>query len=124
MKTLYIIRSLSACVLMCIFTGCYYDKEEILYSNIGCDTANVTYARSVAPVINISCNSCHSGNTPSGGIRLDDHASLTAQVNRGKIPGVIEHSPGFSPMPQNAPKLSDCNIAIIKKWIANGSPNN
>jgi hypothetical protein len=34
------------------------------------------------------------------------------------------HSPGFSPMPQNDNKLSECNIAKIKKWIATGAPNN
>jgi len=42
----------------------------------------------------------------------------------GTLAGAIEHTPGFTPMPQFGDKLSDCNIAIIKAWINNGALNN
>jgi cytochrome c5 len=105
-------------------TGCYYDKEELLYPDAACDTANISYSRSIAPIISSSCNSCHSGSSPSFNVRLDNHADLKAQVTNGKIPGVITHASGFSPMPKNAPKLSTCNITLITKWIEAGAPNN
>jgi hypothetical protein len=31
---------------------------------------------------------------------------------------------GFSPMPKSNAKLSDCTIAQLEKWIAQGAPNN
>jgi hypothetical protein len=38
--------------------------------------------------------------------------------------GVISHSPGYRYMPKYGPKLPDCEIAGIKKWIDAGAPNN
>lgn len=110
--------------LIAIQTGCYYDKEEILYPDSVCDTSIVTYSRSVAPIISSSCNSCHSGVSPSFGIRLDNYQDLKTQVDNQKLAGVINHAAGFSPMPKNAAKLSNCNIAIIMHWIESGAPNN
>jgi mono/diheme cytochrome c family protein len=31
--------------------------------------------------------------------------------------GAIKHLPGFAPMPQNGPPLTDCEIGLIQKWI-------
>ena len=31
--------------------------------------------------------------------------------------GSLKHLDGFSPMPQNANKISSCEIALIEKWI-------
>jgi hypothetical protein len=42
----------------------------------------------------------------------------------GKLYGAISHSNGFSPMPQAAPKLGACQLAVIKLWIDQNSPNN
>jgi hypothetical protein len=105
-------------------TGCYYDKEEILYPQ-SCDTATVTYSASVAPILSASCvNGCHSGASPSGGISLITYADVKTQVNNGKLWGAVSHAAGYSPMPKNSSKLSSCSLAKIKKWIDAGAPNN
>ncbi len=106
------------------FAGCYYDKEELLYPDSACDTTAVAYSTSVVPILSASCYSCHAGSFPSGGIRLDNHGSVAAYANNGKLMGAITHSPGFSPMPKNSGKLSNCKINIIRKWIEDGTPNN
>lgn len=36
----------------------------------------------------------------------------------------ITHSNGYSAMPKNGNKLSQCNIAQFKRWIDQGMPNN
>jgi mono/diheme cytochrome c family protein len=105
-------------------TGCYYDKEEILYPDTACDTSAVTYSNSVAAVLSSNCNICHGGNTPSAGIKLDVYSGVKLQVDNGRLLGVVTHNPNYSPMPKNGTKLSDCNIAKIRKWIAAGAPNN
>lgn len=42
----------------------------------------------------------------------------------GKLYGTITYANGYSPMPEGMGRLSDCQIAIIKKWIDNNTPNN
>ncbi len=110
--------------IITIPSGCYYDKEELLYPVSSCDTTDVRYSTSVAPIISVNCSGCHAGSLPSGGLNLDSHASLKTQVLNGKLIGSITHSSGFSPMPKNASKLNACNILRIQKWISDGSLNN
>ncbi len=109
---------------MVLQMGCYYDKEELLYPDNVCDTTNVTYSRSVAPVLSAACNGCHSGNTPSFNVRLDNYLSVKAQVDNNKLLGVINHTAGFYPMPKNAAKLNDCNIKLITNWVRSGALDN
>jgi cytochrome c553 len=118
------IAAICTCIFLLQVTGCYYDKEEILYPQGVCDNTNTTYSRSIVPILNASCNSCHGGNTPSAAIGLDNYAGVKAMADNGKLLGAVSHAAGFSPMPKNAAKISDCNIAKINKWIAAGALNN
>lgn len=93
-------------------------------TNTECDTINVTYALTIRPIIQNSCLGCHSGASPSGGIRLETHSDVVAVVNNGKLLGAIRHEQGYSAMPKNGAKLNDCYIKQIEKWIKNGAPNN
>ncbi len=103
--------------------GCYYDSEEDLYPG-NCDTANVSYSGDVVPIVNGNCQVCHSTAAALGGVRLEGYDAIKIWVNNGRLLGAIRHEQGFSAMPQNAAKLSACNIAKIEKWIADGAPNN
>ncbi len=106
-------------------TGCYYDKEELLAPGAAvCDTAIVTFSGSVKPILTANCTSCHSGPNPPLGVLLSEYSGVKNVASSGKLIGVITHSPGFIPMPQNAMKLSECNIAKIRKWVAAGAPDN
>ena len=109
-------------VLALTVSSCYYDNEEDLYPGNTCDTTNVTYSKSVAPIFAGYCNSCHSGSNPSGNIVTDNHASVVANMSR--IWGAINQKPGFSPMPKNGGTLSTCDLATIDIWIAQGMPDN
>jgi len=106
-------------------SSCYYDKEDLLYPGTSvCDTTLVTYSQSVLPVIASSCLGCHGGANASAGIRLDNYNGVKNATNNGLLIGAITHAQGFSPMPKNGNKLSDCNISKIRLWIAAGAPNN
>lgn len=123
-------------ILLVLFTGlvlaissCYYDKEELLYhtvSNVPCtDTAGVvSYAQKVAPMLQQYCYSCHSGNFPSGNIAMGTYTADKAIGQNGSLYGSINHASGYSPMPQGMPKMSSCQIAVVKKWIDAGMQNN
>lgn len=106
-------------------TACNYDKKETLYpQNTGtiCDTTNITYGNQVRNILNASCTSCHNTSSPSGGVILDTHSGVVS--NKEKMLGSVKHAAGFSAMPQNAAKLSDCQIAQLDKWVQAGAPNN
>lgn len=89
-----------------------------------CDTTNVKYASSIKPVIQNYCQGCHSGSAPSGGIDLSTYQGVFAQASTGKLYGSISHIQGYSPMPKNGSKLSECNLAKFRIWISNGAPDN
>lgn len=89
-----------------------------------CNTTNVTFSASVKPILQTYCNGCHGGSSPLGNVDYNTYNGVKATVTNGKLLGSIQHLSGFSPMPQNANKLSVCNLGIIKAWIDSGAPNN
>lgn len=89
-----------------------------------CDASNFTFSGAVQNIMTNKCQGCHSGTTPAGGIDLSTYAGIKAKVDDGKLWGAINHAPGFSPMPKNGNKLSDCEIQQIENWIAAGALNN
>ncbi|OIP02482.1 MAG: hypothetical protein AUJ98_01250 [Bacteroidetes bacterium CG2_30_33_31] len=90
----------------------------------GCDSSNVTFSGTILPLMNSYCTGCHSGSAPSGGIAITNYTNVSAIAQNGKLYGSITHSAGFSAMPKNGTKLSDCNIAKVRIWIAAGTVNN
>jgi mono/diheme cytochrome c family protein len=94
------------------------------YCDESCDTTNVTFSGTVWPILETSCVGCHSGPAPQGGINLSNYTNVVEVANTGKLYGAISHSQGYSPMPKNLPKLSDCKIEQVKIWIDDGTPNN
>lgn len=112
-------------MLVMISNSCYYDSEEYVYPNpTACDTTNVTYSGTVAPLLAANCNACHSTSAPSAGIITDNYTGLQPIITNGKFYGAINHQPGFSPMPQGGNKLSSCDLARIDAWLNAGALNN
>ena len=111
------------------FFSCYYDKLEEIKPTVNTgtnttsctDTAGVTdYTNKVKPIMDTYCKGCHSGGTPSGGILLDNFASVKAQGESGKLLSSVNWDGTASKMPKNGSQLTDCKIQVIKKWISTG----
>lgn len=109
-----------------IITSCYYDNAETLYpdSAVNCDTTNITYSGTVAPIMASRCNACHSGSAPSAGVTTSSFEGLSVVIDDGRYRGAINHLSGYSPMPKDGNKLSDCDLARINHWLDLGAPNN
>jgi hypothetical protein len=112
-----------------LIAGCYYDSEEQLYPSIskGCDTTGITFSKSVMPVLQTNCLTCHSArdNGSSGGnVNLEDFTQLKQYVDQGSLYGDITHNSRNNPMPKNGAKLDTCSITKIKIWIDKGALNN
>ena len=120
-KLLYIIP------LLGFLSACYYDNTSELYPagglDLNCDTTDVTYTKSIAPIFVSYCgtnNSCHSASVAEGGVILDDY-TFASSVDDQTLIGSIEHTSGYIAMPPTS-KISDCSINTIKIWIQNGKP--
>ncbi|MFH1121083.1 MAG: c-type cytochrome domain-containing protein [Bacteroidota bacterium] len=94
------------------------------YCDAGCDTNSYTYANAIQPLLDQNCKGCHNATLSSGGIRLDNYASVKSAAVNGSLYGAINHQQGYTAMPQGGNKLADCNIIQVRKWIADGAPNN
>jgi len=114
-------------LFLLLVTGCYYDNEQELYGATHCvPNPNASFTGDILPILNIKCNNCHAGNTPSGGIRLDMHTEVIKYVNDGRLMGSIKQETGstVSAMPKNGSKLPACEIQVIQDWIDAGALNN
>ena len=107
--------------------SCTDDNEEDLMPDdplAQCNTEAVTFSGTVVPILAANCYRCHASSIAEGGVVLDNYEGVIEEAHHGHLVGVISHAPGFIPMPQDAPKLAECDIAKIRKWVDAGSPNN
>ena len=89
-----------------------------------CDTALFTYSSVIKSTIQNKCVGCHNPSSLGGSVDLSTYTSTRTVALNGKLNGSITQQPGYSPMPKNSAKLSDCEIKQIQKWINAGAPNN
>jgi hypothetical protein len=112
------------------------EQKAIIYKwiqqgarNLSCESAcdtttTVTYNGVVKALLNAKCTGCHGGSAPQAAIDLGNYNGVKSKVNDGRLWGAVNHHAGFSPMPKNGSKLSDCELAELRKWINAGSLNN
>lgn len=95
----------------------------------------VLYADLVQPILDNRCVSCHNPKKDKGELQLHDRAGILKGGENGEaiVPKDPENSPLFSRLvlpldhedhmpPKDKVQLSKAEIAVIKAWIANGSP--
>jgi hypothetical protein len=128
-KTLTIVAS------FILLASCYNDKYDKLYpapaTPVTCDTATISYATDIAPIINTSCainGGCHnaSGNSSTGNLDFTVFATLQSQATAAVLLNDIYFTPtrGHNNMPLNLPQLSACDQKKLTKWVNAGAPNN
>lgn len=103
------------------FTGCYYDKEELLYpgSIVDCNSINARFA-DVKIIVSAKCATagCHNAGSAAGGIALETYDQIKIKADRINQRVLVEKT-----MPPGSP-LSPAEVAVIKCWINSGLPNN
>lgn len=89
-----------------------------------CDTSSVTFSAKVNPILLSKCVGCHSNTLASGQVNLTGYSNVHIYAQSGSLLGSINHDYGYFPMPKGIPKLSNCEIAIVRTWIREGANNN
>jgi cytochrome c553 len=117
---------LSCILIVLIMAACTSNSEEELYGDeeSSCDTTNVSFSNDVFPIIDNNCLACHGTGSPPLGISLTSYSEIKHVASSSRFLGAIKHQQGYTPMPQNAPKLSDCKIATLEAWVNDGMPDN
>jgi hypothetical protein len=118
--------AIPALLLIIISGGCYNEKADLLYPAGGCNTDSVTYSGTVKAILNQNCalSGCHDAASAMSGVVLENVAGAQVVAKDGRLLNVINHVPGFSEMPKDRPKLDDCSIQKISKWVQDGAPDN
>ena len=117
-------RLIIPALLLIISAGCYNDKADLLYPAGTCKTDSVTYSGTIKPILNQNCalSGCHNDASAMDGVKLENYDGAKAIAVDGRLVGVVTHA--IAPMPKDRPKLDDCTIQKISKWVAAGSPDN
>jgi Cytochrome C oxidase, cbb3-type, subunit III len=89
-----------------------------------CDSNEYKFAANIKPLLQNYCTGCHSGANPPLGVNLTTYAGVHDIAVNGLLYGEVAHLPGYDPMPKGTGKLSDCELAQIRKWVEAGSLNN
>ena len=89
-----------------------------------CSPDTVYYAKDIQPLFNAYCvgTGCHNPPSPREGLNLTSYATTKSSSKFSKIYGSIIGTGGGDPMPP-AGRMPADKIALIKKWINQGSKN-
>lgn len=107
--------------LVMAVNACYYDKEDLLYGDLQCDTTNVSFNADINPIIQNSCAivGCHIQGGSGNGL-FENYDQIKSKVDNGSFSQrvIIQQD-----MPPSNP-LSDCQIEHLLQWLNDGALNN
>jgi len=95
--------------------------------------SSVDFKRDIQPIFERRCYECHGPNKDKGGLRFDRKATVFGGADSGKpviVPGKSADSPLYQHitstdtdemMPPKGERLSESQVALIKKWIDAGA---
>lgn len=97
-------------------------------------TEAVSYYQQIRPLFAQHCQGCHQPAKPLGGYIMTEHKNLFDRTDTdapGIVPGqpdksklveqIVPHNGKAPAMPKNRDRLGDADIALVKKWIAEGA---
>lgn len=104
--------------------ACENNNELDLYGETSCDTTDITWENTISEILENNCVECHGPDISYNNVRHDSYESELIVVNNGKLRGVVNHLPGFIPMPFDRPQLPECELNQLNTWLDNGAPEN
>ncbi|MEK0447649.1 MAG: hypothetical protein RLZZ399_2970, partial [Verrucomicrobiota bacterium] len=102
-------------------------------SATGTPGAPVSYYQDIRPIFQANCQGCHQPAKPKGGYVMTDFRKLISggekdgvaivpgDVKKGSLLEQITPTNGSAEMPKNKPPLPEHEIALIRRWIAEGA---
>jgi hypothetical protein len=110
--------------VLLFLAACNKDGDDDMTPNPMCESDNMSYNADILPILQSNCYACHEQGNQISGISLEGYSAVKPFADNGKLVGVINHSPGFPPMPDGGAKLPSCDIEKIESWVNDGAMNN
>ena len=113
-------KIVSMLLLSAAFSGCFYDKEELLYPTAkDCSTVDAHFAAQVQPLIQTRCAiaGCHDAASGNVGGPFTNYTQIKNKA------GSIKTQVTSGAMPQGS-TLTVEQIQLISCWVDSGAPNN
>ncbi len=123
MKKVFYFTSFIAISSVFALQSCYYDKLNELKINVNntCDTTLIpTYNDNVLAILNnnnCTNSSCHGSGGGTSGVALNNYANVKKVALNDRLLGAINHNVGYAAMPNDAIKIKQCEIDLIKRWF-------
>jgi len=127
------VRICTAVVLICLVEQGAFSAAPPAKTEID-PSAPVSYYRQLRPIFQAQCQGCHQPAKAKGGYVMTDFAKMLGEGDSGKkavIPGKPEQSyllteitpnkDGEAEMPQGKAPLKPDEIALIRRWVAEGA---
>lgn len=115
-------------IVCVILFSCTADKGTLLISEVesGCDsTISVTYTNKVKSIATTNCtfSGCHDAGSGNGDFTT--YSGVKIKVDNGtfnqRVLVLKDMPPSHSPGPKF---LSQCDLALLRKWVNDGAPEN
>ena len=122
-KTIIITAMFFTGLTVFAITGCYYDREDLLYPStpsVNCTTVAAKFSTDINNIMQNKCATagCHDAATGAGNTILVTYAQVSAKASRINQRCIVDKD-----MPPGSP-LTAVEIAAITCWINSGTPNN
>ena len=105
-------------ILLAIVGSFIVSCESHTYEDISGEVANPTYTKSIKPIIDTNCLSCHSafaGEFPT----METYAQVREATENGNMICRIDDQSCGLVMPQSG-RMPQTKINTIKNWVTNG----
>jgi hypothetical protein len=112
-------------VLALSLLACRHEGDLATPAEAPCDTTDVTYSGTIAPLMQTRCAlpDCHvSGGDGTGDFTT--YEGVLSQVSDGDLVASVQQTSGSIPMPPDSPPIPACEIAAIIAWVNSGAPEN
>ena len=130
-ETLFKPIAITVFSVLCLFSSacesCYAEDEK------PGETTKISYHKQILPILRTNCQGCHQPARAQGGYVMTSFKELLKggdTEEKAIVPGHPEESflideilpiKGKAAMPKNAPPLTEQEIKLIEKWIAEGA---
>jgi hypothetical protein len=115
---------ISICLVLFFSISCENNNELDLYGPSECDTIDLTWENTIKEILAENCVRCHGPDLSYNNVRHDSYETERIVVDDGRLRGVVNHLPGYTPMPFDRPKLPECDLKQINAWLDADAPEN
>ncbi|MDQ3048778.1 MAG: hypothetical protein M3R27_14605 [Bacteroidota bacterium] len=110
------------CSTVFVLNSCMSEKGMPIPKGIVCDSV-ISYSTSIAPLVALQCEPCHSGSSPAGGYDFSTYETVKAKADDGRLQATVVDNKTM-PQPGSGYDLTEEERLKFACWISQGAPNN